>query len=354
MGFLQQPALEIRAIALHHLVPYTPKNSEYNHLLINNRQKLCKDLKALCREDPITAHDAIRALINLSGDPRVQQELDDDSFVKYICRLITTSKSVLADLACMLLSNMTKHEPICVKLLEIKADKNTELCDSDRVMDQLVEAFHRGHKKAYNADAEYHFLASVFSNVSGIRHGRVYFLEPSSYDQLAPLTKLQIFTEDESVIRRGGVSSTIKNCCFETRQHEEILVAEKLNTLPFILLPLCGNEEYDMDEFEKFPEEIQLLDDDKKRETDTVLRGILCEALILLTTTRFGRDYLREKQVYRVIQRLHVQEKDESIGEKCISIVDMLIRDETEPEISKVKEQEQEDEDEDMIIQEIA
>ncbi|KAF7726199.1 hypothetical protein EC973_008997 [Apophysomyces ossiformis] len=302
----------------------------------------------------ITAHDAIKALINLSGDPRVQQELDDDAFIKYICRLITTSKSVLADVACMLLSNMTKHEPTCVKLLEAKVDKNTDLCDSDRLMDQLVEAFHRGHRKAYNDEAEYHFLASVFSNVSGIRHGRVYFLESSNYDQLAPLTKLQIFTEDENVIRRGGVSSTIKNCCFETRQHEDILLAEKLNTLPFILLPLCGNEEYDMDEFEKFPEEIQLLGDDKKRETDPVLRAILCEALILLTTTRFGRDYLRDKQVYRVIQRLHVQEKDEGICEKCVSIVDMLIRDEQEPELTQVDKQEEEEEDEDMVIQEIA
>ena len=55
----------------------------------------------------------------------------------------------------------------------------------------------------------------------------------------------------------------LRNCCFETRQHERILDADKLNTLPFILLPLCGSEEYDMEEFEQFPEEIQLLDDDK-------------------------------------------------------------------------------------------
>jgi hypothetical protein len=43
------------------------------------------------------------------------------------------------------------------------------------------------------------------------------------------------------------------------------LDAEKLNTLPFILLPLCGSEEYDIEEFEQFPDEIQMLGDDKVR-----------------------------------------------------------------------------------------
>ena len=77
------------------------------------------------------------------------------------------------------------------------------------------------------------------------------------------------------------------------------------------------------------------------------------ESLILLTHTRFGRDYLRQKQVYRVIQRLHAVETDEKVKEKCEGIVDMLIRDETGPEISQVKPKEEESEDEDMVIEEI-
>ncbi|KAI7869964.1 hypothetical protein BDF14DRAFT_1777945 [Spinellus fusiger] len=263
MGFLHESSLEVRAIALEHLMGFTPKASEYQPLLIANRKTLCTDLKALCREEPMTAHNAIKALINLSGDPRIQQELEDAVFLKHLCLLITIPTSVLADPACMLLSNMTKHEPLCVQLLTFKTNPMPNLCQSESILDHLVEAFHRGHKRAYNSAAEFHFLGSVFSNISGIRHGRVYFLTPSLHDALAPLTKLQIFSEDDNVIRRGGVDSTIKNCCFETRQHEAILDCEQLNTLPFLLLPLCGNEEYDMDEFEQFPEEIQLLGDDK-------------------------------------------------------------------------------------------
>lgn len=171
----------------------------------------------------------------------------------------------------MLLSNMTKYEPTCVKVIQEKALAVEGLSESTRLLDQLVEVFHKGYKKEYNPEAEFHFLASVFSNVSSIRLGRVFMIERAAVDNLSPLTKLQIFTEDPNVIRRGGVDSVIKNCCFETREHERLLDPTDINVLPFILLPLCGSEEYDMDEFEQFPEEIQMLDDDKVKKKSFTL-----------------------------------------------------------------------------------
>jgi hypothetical protein len=158
---------------------------------------------------------------------------------------------------------MTKNESTCVKVIQAKAEPVEGLSASNRLLDQLVEVFLKGYKKEYNPEADYHFLASVFSNVSSIRLGRVFMVEDAEVDQLAPLSKIQVFTEDPSIIRRGGVNSVIKNCCFETRQHERLLYSDNINVLPFILLPLCGSEEYDMEEFEQFPEEIQMLDDDK-------------------------------------------------------------------------------------------
>ena len=83
-----------------------------------------------------------------------------------------------------------------------------------------------------------------------------------------------------------------------------------------------------------------------------MLRTLLLESLILLTSTRFGRDYLREKQVYRVVQRLHIQETDEDIKELCVTIVDMLIRDEEGPEVTELEKPKVE-EDEDLVIEEI-
>ena len=38
-----------------------------------------------------------------------------------------------------------------------------------------------------------------------------------------------------------------RNCCFETDLHFDMLLEEKINVLPYILLPLCGPEEFDTD-----------------------------------------------------------------------------------------------------------
>jgi len=102
--------------------------------------------------------------------------------------------------------------------------------------------------RIYNKEAEFHFLASVFANVSMTPQGRRdYFLVSASYDNVVPLSKLISFTEHPNVIRRGGVISCIKNCCFETDHHLDVLSEKKINVLPYILLPLCGPEEFDTD-----------------------------------------------------------------------------------------------------------
>lgn len=76
------------------------------------------------------------------------------------------------------------------------------------------------------------------------------------------------------------------------------------------------------------PDELQLLEDNKKREPDAKLRVALVEILLLLTTTRRGREILRAKKVYPVVQKLHLQEKDENVHEVIERLVQMLCREE--------------------------
>ena len=58
----------------------------------------------------------------------------------------------------------------------------------------------------------------------------------------------------------------------------------------------------------------------------------MLESLVLLTTTRQGRDILRQKKVYPVIRQMHLVEKDEKVGEAIERIVNMLMRDEAPDE----------------------
>lgn len=104
---------------------------------------------------------------------------------------------------------MTKLDLVCLKLLATPTSDINNL-GSTRPMDQLVTVFVRGMDKKYNPHADYAFLGSVFANVSMLQQGQDFFLKAAPFDQLAPITKLIVFTEHSSIIRRGGVISTIK------------------------------------------------------------------------------------------------------------------------------------------------
>ncbi|RKP04701.1 putative DNA-binding protein HGH1, partial [Thamnocephalis sphaerospora] len=202
-----------------------------------------------------------------------------------------------------------------------------KLGSSVRALDQLVEVFVRGSNRAYNKKADYHFLASVFADVTQIPDGRSFFLEKSPVDGMLALSKLMCFTEHPAIVRRGGVISTIKNCCFDTESHM-ILLSDELGLLPYVLLPLCGAEEFDEDDMEGMPDDLQLLPDDKVREIDERLRRTLLEALVLLTTTRSGRDMMRQRKVYPIVRNMHLAEQSEDVKEVAERVVQMLMRDE--------------------------
>ncbi|GES92768.1 eukaryotic protein [Rhizophagus clarus] len=292
--FLHDNNSNVRQIALKNLLGYTVSTSQYQQLFKSNNMRPIIDLKNLCKDDTIIAHDAYKALVNLTSDEEIRNEMNDDKFLKYLMTTITNREAILADLACL--------------------------------------------NRNYNKEAEFHFLASVFANVSVIPQGRRdFFLTSASYDNIAPISKLIIFTEHSNIIRRGGVISCIKNCCFETDYHLDMLSEENINILPYILLPLCGPEEFDTDDMEGMPDDIQLLPLDKKRESDSNLRKTLLESLVLLTTTKQGRDILRQKKVYPVIRQMHLVVKDENIEEIIEKLVNMLMRDD-EQSYDKINE----------------
>lgn len=86
-------------------------------------------------------------------------------------------KALLADLAAMLLSNMSKLESVSRQLLALRlsfavpaegdsvADGTMEELEA---LDVLLEVFLKGEGKKYNPNANYDFLASVFANVSTV------------------------------------------------------------------------------------------------------------------------------------------------------------------------------------------
>lgn len=151
--------------------------------------------------------------------------------------------------------------------------------------------------------------------------GRTFFLTPTGTPLEYPLAKLVAFTEHKDTIRRGGVISSLKNCVFHASSHRAILSPDSelvagapgIDALPYLLLPLAGPEEFDLEDQEKMPSALQFLPGTKTREADPALRLMLVETLLLLCTKRWGRDFLRAHGVYEVIRAMHRAEPDDNV-----------------------------------------
>lgn len=66
-------------------------------------------------------------------------------------------------------------------------------------------------------------------------------------------------------------------------------------------------------DIDKLPAALQLLPPTKKRESDSVIRLTLVETLLLLCSTRWGRDFQRENGVYEIIRATHENETDDKV-----------------------------------------
>lgn len=119
-----------------------------------------------------------------------------------------------------------------------------------------------------------------------------------------------------------------------------------LDILPSLLLPLCTGRLFqglDDEEQDSLPEELQLLEEDKKLEKDPALRSMLVESLLLLGTTLYGRRCMRERGVYVVVRELHKTEIDERIGESILRLVNILKREESTATLADREDEAEED-----------
>jgi Domain of unknown function (DUF383)/Domain of unknown function (DUF384) len=158
-----------------------------------------------------------------------------------------------------------------------------------------------------------------------------------------------------------------RNCSFYKHGHQAILTPESqsvlvppsslpapgIDVLQHILLPLAGPEEFDLDAQEQLPDALQFLPQTKQREPDAVLRLTHIEALLLLCTTLWGRDYLRTHGVYEVVRALHEQDTNEAVSVHIERLVNLLKRAEGPETAQDLQVEGIEEDDPDLRIEEI-
>ncbi|TKA60881.1 hypothetical protein B0A49_10466 [Cryomyces minteri] len=327
--FLHHGNTQIRQIAVENLVGYSmaqPAIFKAGQLIA------VKDLKLLVKDYAPIAKNALTMLINISDDQEVLKSLaTDDAFIESLLLRITNAKEPNVNEMAMLLANLAKSDST-KRVLTITRAVPKDLSTSKNAMDQLMDCFVKGAEGRYNKNADFDYLSYFFADMAKYPEGRAYFVTPQPHDNnIIPLTKLTVFTEHSSLIRRRGVASTIKNVAFDVPSHPRLLspsTSDGVNLLPYTLLPLMGAEEYSEEDTEGMLEDLQLLPPDKEREKEPEIQKTHLETLLLLTATREGRDQLREFKVYPIVRELHVHTDHDDVRDSCDRLVQVIMRDE--------------------------
>ncbi|KAL5120633.1 Protein hgh1 [Pleosporales sp. CAS-2024a] len=333
--FLHHGNTQIRQVAVEHLVGYSDSNLA---LFKRNQLEPVKYLKLLIKDYAPIAKNALTILINISSDDEVLNALaKDDALLETLLSRITNPKEKSANEIAMLLANMAKDDAL-QRLLQLKRHVPKGLSTSKWAMDQLMDCFVKGAGGAYNKDADFDYLSYFFADLAKFPKGREYLTTPQEHDSnIIPITKIQVFTDHASHIRRLGVASTIKNVSFLVSAHPVLLSnlnpdptlpppSIGANLLPYILLPLMGPEEYSDDDTEGMLDELQLLEPDKERESDPEIMKTHIETILLLSTNRESREVLRKVKVYPIIRECHLHVDNEDVREACDRVVQILQR----------------------------
>ncbi|KAK5660349.1 hypothetical protein OQA88_12890 [Cercophora sp. LCS_1] len=351
VGFIAHPNPQIRQIAAENLVPYSTAQPA---IFKTDSLTPIKHLKFLIRDQPKIAEHALTILINLTSEPDILENVAaDDRFLGIAIGLLTDPAEPNANLISMLLANLAKHDALLSLLTAKLPTPPAALSTSDLALNQLMDLFVKGAAGAYNPNADYDYLSYLFADMAKHPSIREFFITPQEYDGVVPLNKIKVFTEHKSDIRRRGVASAVKNVAFDVPSHPAFLDEDQVNLLPYLLLPIMGNEQYDEDDMMDMLPDLQLLPPDKQREPDANIVQTHVETLTLLTTTREGRDLMRRVKVYPVIRETHSRVEDEGVQEACERLVQVLCRDEEDEGQEKGGKVvgEVEDEDDEKIVE---
>lgn len=153
----------------------------------------------------------MKILVNLSDDTAVLNDIaNDDLFLELLLSKLTDPTNSHADLIAMLLANMAKSDSI-LRILDLERTvPGKGVSESTKAIDQLMDCFVKGAEKSLNKEANFDYLSYFFADISRLTQGRKYFITRQAYDEVIPISKLVVFTEHKSTIRRKGVASTIK------------------------------------------------------------------------------------------------------------------------------------------------
>jgi hypothetical protein len=183
--------------------------SEEGKSFIGGSDKFVKGILELTEDpDDVVVKASYETLINLATqDSTCSRILNVENCTDVVVKnfeKILDPKYIHADLVCKFLSNLTRPEECARRVADIIKENKDKL--------KIIKFVTVLCTKDYNAKADLHYLALILANLSQVRHIREEIL---TRDQWVIQRLLPFVNYLESDIRRLGVVSCIKNCCFD-------------------------------------------------------------------------------------------------------------------------------------------
>ncbi len=194
----------VRAVAMEYFLGLT--GTTEGQKFIGSRTQYLTAIVSLLEDKQLAiAKDAFLALINLTSDADIAASLMGQAgLVNRLLKVALDDQTQHIDLACTVLSNLSRSKKCARDIIDLMADG-----PEDTSFDRLIATF----CKENTATTKRHYLGPLLSNLTQIQKARHQVLDQTRcvVQRLLPYTEYSA-----SVVRRGGVIGTLRNCCFET------------------------------------------------------------------------------------------------------------------------------------------
>lgn len=323
-------ALQVRKGAVEAVLGLTA-TADGQRLLAGS--KIAAQLRRLAGDLPVIAGPAITAMINLSADAAMLEQLLREGMVSSLMESLRDEDCPHRRLIVMLLTNLSGTGEGVTQLLQ-KADAGGGLVGLH--LRRLIQWFVTPLKGPAAATAAaraartgdddgdgdegdtFEHVGCILANATQDRDARRIIMEPERGILAALLPQLR----SPSRLRRRGVAGALRNCAFDIDIEEgegrylKHLLAPSVDLVTALLLPLAGPAEYRPEEVVGMHEALARAGPRKRREPDAPTRRALVETLLLLCCSRAGREHLRSVRAYIVIRAFHRWlESDERLAE---------------------------------------
>ncbi|XP_021722906.1 protein HGH1 homolog isoform X1 [Chenopodium quinoa] len=314
LDFLSAPSPPVKRAAVDIVRSLTGSEDGIKSLAQYSKVVLQK-LSDLLGDPKEVSEPAAESLVNLSQNLDLAGQMVSIGMVKKAMDLLYKPESAIRRLLVMLLVNLTQLDAGIASLLQVEDEKVQGLY----VM-KLVRSFCRSPDGS--KDDPFEHVGSILVNISKKEAGRKILLDPKR----GLLKQIIMQFDSTSLLRKRGVSGTIRNCCFDAENQLANLLLTSEFLWPALLLPVAGNKVYNQEDTSKMPCELgNALSIERDRVTDVEIRVQTLEAIYLIVLQEAGRRAFWSVNGPRILQLGYEDEEDPKVMEAYERVGALLV-----------------------------